>query len=64
MKTKTWGELTRSKRKVIRREVRQHIKVLTKYLSYVDGYAGDFSLFQLDNIWDKFDECCPLDVSE
>jgi hypothetical protein len=34
---------------------------LTKRLAYVDGYAGDSAQNQLDNIWETFDECCPLD---
>ena len=63
--TRKWGELTRIQRKVIRREVRQHINTLTKYLSVIpDDYAGDSAQNQLDNIWDKFDEWCPLDTSE
>jgi len=58
-----WKMLPRNKRKSIRKKFSEKVNALIHYLeSYVgDNYAGNSSVSQLNNVWGKFNDCCPLD---
>jgi hypothetical protein len=58
-----WTTLPRRKRKAIRKKFSEKVNALIHYLDeYVgNNYAGNSSVSQLNKVWNKFDDCCPLD---